>query len=63
MSVRLLCLRHGESENVVAGVSGALPNAELTERGRAQAASAALGLRSPWPTLGGRSPWSGTSRA
>ncbi|MFC5826667.1 histidine phosphatase family protein [Nonomuraea insulae] len=45
MSVRLLCLRHGESENVVAGASGALPSAELTERGRAQAASAAPGLR------------------
>ncbi|GAA3719095.1 2,3-diphosphoglycerate-dependent phosphoglycerate mutase GpmB [Nonomuraea antimicrobica] len=45
MSVRLLCLRHAESENVVAGAAGALPGAELTPRGRAQAARAAHLLR------------------
>ncbi|MCP2351816.1 histidine phosphatase family protein [Nonomuraea roseoviolacea] len=39
--VRLLCLRHGESENVTAGAAGALPLATLTARGRLQAAEAA----------------------
>ncbi|MBB5777283.1 histidine phosphatase family protein [Nonomuraea jabiensis] len=41
MGVRVLCLRHAESENVVTRVSGALPSAELTPRGRAQAAETA----------------------
>ncbi|MET7332306.1 histidine phosphatase family protein [Nonomuraea sp. NPDC005650] len=41
MGVRVLCLRHAESENVVAQVAGALPLAELTPRGRVQAAEAA----------------------
>ncbi|MFI7127485.1 histidine phosphatase family protein [Nonomuraea sp. NPDC050153] len=41
MGVRVLCLRHAESENVVAQVAGALPLAELTPKGRAQAAEAA----------------------
>ncbi|MGW6494058.1 histidine phosphatase family protein [Nonomuraea angiospora] len=45
MGVRVLCLRHAESENVVAGVAGALPPAELTSKGRAQAAEAAERLR------------------
>ncbi|MGV9377233.1 histidine phosphatase family protein [Nonomuraea sp. NPDC003707] len=45
MGVRVLCLRHAESENVVAGVAGALPSAELTPKGRAQAAEAAERLR------------------
>ncbi|MDX3106252.1 histidine phosphatase family protein [Nonomuraea angiospora] len=45
MGVRVLCLRHAESENVVAGVAGALPRAELTPKGRAQAAEAAERLR------------------
>ncbi|MEW1845707.1 histidine phosphatase family protein [Nonomuraea angiospora] len=45
MGVRVLCLRHAESENVVAGVAGALPPAELTPKGRAQAAEAAERLR------------------
>ncbi|MFI7638543.1 histidine phosphatase family protein [Nonomuraea sp. NPDC049400] len=43
--VRLLCLRHGESENVVAGAAGALPLAELTANGQTQAAEAAELLR------------------
>jgi alpha-ribazole phosphatase/probable phosphoglycerate mutase len=40
-SVDLVCLRHAESENVVAGASGALPLSPLTARGRQQAAEAA----------------------
>ncbi|WP_223166996.1 histidine phosphatase family protein [Nonomuraea sp. SYSU D8015] len=39
--VRVLCLRHAESQNVTAGASGALPHAELTAEGRGQAAEAA----------------------
>jgi broad specificity phosphatase PhoE len=39
--VDLVCLRHAESENVVAGASGALPLSPLTARGRRQAAEAA----------------------
>lgn len=35
--MELVCLRHAESENVVAGASGALPYAALTARGREQA--------------------------
>ncbi|MEV0617214.1 histidine phosphatase family protein [Nonomuraea sp. NPDC050404] len=45
MTVRLLCLRHAESENGVGGVAGALPMAELTGRGRAQAEESGLRLR------------------
>ena len=44
------CLRHGESSNVVAGQSGALPDAALTRTGRAQAVAAAATLA----TLGRR---------
>lgn len=43
-SVRLYCLRHGESANVLAGAAGALPLAPLTDRGREQASAAATGL-------------------
>jgi broad specificity phosphatase PhoE len=39
--VEILCLRHAESENALAGVSGVVPLAPLTERGRAQAAALA----------------------
>jgi alpha-ribazole phosphatase/probable phosphoglycerate mutase len=45
MSIRVLCLRHAESENVVARAAGALPTAALTPRGRRQAAQAAHVLR------------------
>ncbi|KAB8198060.1 histidine phosphatase family protein [Nonomuraea phyllanthi] len=41
----MLCMRHAESENVVAGAAGALPLAALTATGRAQAAEAAERLR------------------
>ncbi|WP_228562357.1 histidine phosphatase family protein [Catenulispora rubra] len=34
---RIWCLRHAESQNVTAGVSGAVPAASLTDRGHAQA--------------------------
>jgi len=43
--VEILCLRHAESENVLAGASGAVPLAPLTERGRAQAAMLAGEVR------------------
>jgi broad specificity phosphatase PhoE len=39
--VRMWCLRHGESENVIAGIAGAVPSAPLTGRGRRQAIQAA----------------------
>ncbi|MEV7804591.1 histidine phosphatase family protein [Microbispora sp. NPDC088329] len=39
--VRVWCLRHAESENVTAGLAGAVPAAPLTARGREQAAVAA----------------------
>jgi broad specificity phosphatase PhoE len=39
--MRIWCLRHGESENVVGGVSGAVPAMPLTPRGHEQAAMAA----------------------
>ena len=39
--MEILCLRHAESENVLAGASGVVPLAPLTERGRAQAAALA----------------------
>ncbi|WP_433238445.1 histidine phosphatase family protein [Actinomadura nitritigenes] len=42
--LELICLRHAESENVVAGLAGALPNAPLTARGRVQAAAMARAL-------------------
>jgi broad specificity phosphatase PhoE len=42
--VRLWCLRHAESTNVVAGVAGAVPLAQLTPHGREQAVAAGLAL-------------------
>lgn len=42
--VRMWCLRHGESENVTAGIAGAVPSAPLTGRGRHQAIEAARAL-------------------
>lgn len=42
--VRMWCLRHGESENVTVGISGAVPSAPLTGRGRRQAIQAAQAL-------------------
>lgn len=39
--VRVWCLRHAESENVITGTAGAVPAAPLTARGRLQAAEAA----------------------
>jgi broad specificity phosphatase PhoE len=43
-AVRVWCLRHAESENVVAGTAGALPHAKLTKRGRREASDAAGAL-------------------
>jgi alpha-ribazole phosphatase/probable phosphoglycerate mutase len=43
---RLVCLRHGESTNVVAGAAGVLATARLTARGRGQSAVAATTLAS-----------------
>jgi alpha-ribazole phosphatase/probable phosphoglycerate mutase len=43
-SVRLWCLRHAESDNVVNGVAGAVPLAQLTPAGRAQAVAAGVTL-------------------
>ncbi|TDV48024.1 histidine phosphatase family protein [Actinophytocola oryzae] len=40
-SVRVWCLRHGESHNVTGRLAGAVPNAPLTELGRRQAVTAA----------------------
>lgn len=48
--VRIWCLRHAESSNVVAGACGALPDATLTSTGRAQAAAAAAALAAYAPT-------------
>ncbi len=42
--VRIWCLRHGESDNVTSGAAGAVPHAQLTPRGREQAAAAAREL-------------------
>ncbi|HEX7994233.1 MAG TPA: histidine phosphatase family protein [Streptosporangiaceae bacterium] len=42
--VRIWCLRHGESENVTAGIAGAVLSAPLTGRGRHQAIQAARAL-------------------
>jgi broad specificity phosphatase PhoE len=41
----MFCLRHAESENVLAGVAGVLPSAPLTPRGRSQAVTVAEALR------------------
>jgi broad specificity phosphatase PhoE len=43
-ALEVVCLRHAEAENVVAGASGALPGAALTERGRMQANAVAHAL-------------------
>lgn len=43
-TVRVWCLRHGESENVTAAIAGALPSAPLTGHGRQQAIQAARTL-------------------
>jgi len=50
-SVRIWCLRHGESSNVVDGLCGAVPQAALTAAGRMQAAAAgaALAVHDPAP--------------
>ncbi|MWA07303.1 histidine phosphatase family protein [Actinomadura sp. LD22] len=40
----MICLRHAESENVIAGAAGALPEARLTELGHVQAAAVARTL-------------------
>ena len=40
-SVAVFCLRHGESENVIAGAAGVVPLAPLTRIGTAQAVAAA----------------------
>ena len=42
--VRVWCLRHAESQNVIAEVAGAQPTSPLTERGRHQAIRAAHAL-------------------
>ena len=42
--VRLWCLRHAESENVIGGIAGAVPLAQLTPAGRAQAVAAGVAL-------------------
>jgi hypothetical protein len=39
--IRMRCLRHGESLNVIAGIAGVVPSAPLTERGRHQPGAAA----------------------
>ena len=44
VGAQIWCLRHGESSNVVAGQSGAVPGAALTRTGRAQAIAAAATL-------------------
>ncbi|WP_433756899.1 histidine phosphatase family protein [Nocardia sp. CA-135398] len=41
MNVRMWCLRHAESENVTAGIAGAVPRSPLTDRGCRQAAETA----------------------
>ena len=43
--MEILCLRHAESVNALAGASGVVPLAPLTERGRAQAAALADEVR------------------
>lgn len=48
--VRMWCLRHGESENVTAGVAAAVPSAPLTGRGRRQPIQAAQILAGEWIT-------------
>ena len=44
MRTEVVCLRHAESANLVAGVSGAVPVAPLTARGFRQAAAVAAAL-------------------
>jgi broad specificity phosphatase PhoE len=44
VSVRVWCLRHGESENVIKAMAGAVPSEPLTERGHQQALMAARSL-------------------
>jgi len=44
VSVRVWCLRHGESENVIKRMAGAVPSEPLTERGHEQALIAARSL-------------------
>lgn len=41
-AVEIVCLRHGESENVVLGVAGQVPATPLTARGREQARAVRL---------------------
>lgn len=45
-TIRVWCLRHAESENVVDGAAGVLESAPLTARGREQALAAARTLAS-----------------
>jgi alpha-ribazole phosphatase/probable phosphoglycerate mutase len=47
--VRIWCLRHGESANVVDGLCGAVPWAALTATGRTQATAAAAALTAYTP--------------
>jgi broad specificity phosphatase PhoE len=42
--IRVWCLRHAESENVTAGIAGAVPTSPLTDRGRRQTVDAARAL-------------------
>lgn len=42
--VRVWCLRHAESENVTAGIAGAVPSLPLTDRGHRQAVDAGRAL-------------------
>ena len=59
--VILTCLRHAESENVVTGASGALPNAPLTDRGRDQASTAGRALTGGQAMTGGRIVYASTA--
>jgi alpha-ribazole phosphatase/probable phosphoglycerate mutase len=43
-AMEIVCLRHAESENVLAGASGAVPHAPLTAHGRRQAAALHLAV-------------------
>lgn len=47
--VRVWCMRHAESENVTAGIAGAVPSTPLTSRGRGQAAAAGRVLAAERP--------------
>lgn len=44
VGARIWCLRHAESENVIAGLAGVMPMSPLTSRGFRQAAAAARAL-------------------